>query len=79
MELSRIEGTIGNVIKNNIVRINGARSKDDLYDICAEVLTDLKNKDKDNFLSGIQKSKNFTRALSYVYNYLFKGDNLGVI
>lgn len=79
MELSKIKGTIGNVIKTNITKINSARSKDDLYNICNEALSDMQNKDKENFLSEIRRSKDFARAVSYVYNYMFKGDNLGVI
>lgn len=79
MELSNIKGTVGNVIKNNIDKINASYNKEELYRICEESLIGLKNKDVDNFLQGIKKSKTHASALMYVYNYLFKGDNLGVI
>ena len=78
-ELSSVKGTVGNRLMENINSIKIATSKSSLVEECERVLKDLNNKDKNEFLDILKKKKDHTSALMYVYNYMLKGDNLGVI
>lgn len=78
-ELSSVKGTVGNKLMENLDSIKITTTKSSLVEACEKVLENLNNKDKNEFLEVLKKKKDHTSALMYVYNYVLKGDNLGVI
>lgn len=77
-ELSNVEGTVGKVIKDNLDKINKTSSKEGLVKTMENLLKDTPGKGKEDFLSNLSKKNNYGAAMMYVYNYMLKGDNLGV-
>lgn len=78
-ELSKATGTIGNVIAQNKDKIDCTTSLVDLVNVCKSLLADSNNSDKDNFITTLTNKKTWVKGIEYVYNYMLKGDNLGVI
>lgn len=78
VELSNVKGTVGKVIKDNIEKINRSTSKESLIKIMNGLLKDTNGKGKEDFLAELSKTSNYGAAMEYVYNYMLKGDNLGV-
>lgn len=78
-ELSKIEGTIGSVIAQNRAKIDCTTTLPELVGVCKALLFESNNPDRENFLSTLGKKKTWAKGLEYVYNYMLKGDNLGVI
>lgn len=77
--LSTKKGTIGKIIYDNLTKINAAKDKVSLISTLETLLKDSKNKDKDSFLGVLVNKKSFDSALTFVYDYMMKGDGLGVI
>jgi len=79
IELSKTAGTIGNVIAQNKAQIDSTTTIGELVTVCKELLANSNNADKTNFLTTLSNKKTWMRGIEYVYNYMLKGDNLGVI
>lgn len=76
VELSKVKGTIGKVINDNLAAINSATSKVQLVSTLESLLAESTNGDKDRFLSMVKGSRNLTGALTVCYNYMLAGDGL---
>ena len=79
MELSKCEGTIGKVIKDNFGELNACVSKEGLIEKMEELLASSSNKDKHGFLYNLKECKGYLGAMNYILNYLLKGDGHGII
>lgn len=78
VELSNVKGTVGKIIKDNIEKINKSTSKESLIKIMSGLLKNTNGKGKEDFLAELSKTSNYGAAMKYVYDYMLKGDNLGV-
>lgn len=79
MELSSKKGTIGKVIKDNLNYINAARSKAELVTLMESALDQSTNKDKENFLSTLRQQRSLQAGMTFLYNYMLKGDGFGTL
>lgn len=79
MELSKCKGTIGKIINDNVKDIMACTTKNDLVVKMEDLLENSENKDKNNFLFNLKRCRSYTDAMSYVLNYLMKGDGFGSI
>lgn len=72
--LSKVNGTIGKVINDNLQTINAATTKDSLVECICEILKTSNNPDKFSFIQTLNNCDSLTGARMYVYNYLLAGD-----
>lgn len=77
--LSNVQGTIGKIIRDNMITISSIGTQKELVTFCEGLLKDSNNADKDNFLSVLKSKKGLMKAQEYVCNYMLKGDGLGVL
>lgn len=77
--LSNVQGTIGKIIRDNMITISSIGTQKELVTFCEDLLKDSNNADKDNFLSVLKSKKGLMKAQEYVCNYMLKGDGLGVL
>ena len=78
-EPSTVQGTIGKLIKDNMISIGSAKTQGELITLCENILKNSNNADKDNFLSTLKSKRGLMKAQEYICNYMLKGDGLGVI
>lgn len=79
-DLSSKKGTLGNLIASNNDTIKSFTTKEEIINFLIDIEPQCTNKEYLNKVKmDIIHSKNFTRAMQYLYDAMLKGDGLGSI
>lgn len=83
MILSQKENTINYALNAVISEICKYKTIPELYSALEKATVSIKDEKtrakREELLSKVKNSKNFTRALTYVYDFYLKGDGQGVL
>ena len=81
VDLSKVEGSMSNIIQSNMDKINNCKTKDELLSTIKKIFDEnnLNTKASNRLLNNIAKCKNFTDALTVVTNSYLSGTGNKVI
>ena len=81
IDLSKVEGSMSNIIQSNMDKINNCKTKDELLSTIKKIFDEnnLNTKASNRLLNNIAKCKNFTDALTVVTNSYLSGTGNKVI
>lgn len=81
IDLSKVEGSMSNIIKSNMDKINNCKTKDELLSTIKKIFDEnnLNTKASNRLLNNIAKCKNFVDALMVVTNSYLSGTGNKVI
>lgn len=71
--ISEQSWSIGKKIFENFDKINSAKSKKEVEDICDGIVKGMNSSDSRKFMYNLRSCKNKDDAVSYCYNYYFAG------
>lgn len=71
--ISEAKWSIGNKIFNNMGKLNAAKSKQEIENICTTMLEGSNGKDAKEFLYNLHGCRNTKDALMFCYNYYLAG------
>lgn len=78
-ELSTKERAISKIFVDNKDKINGTKTKDELISVIKDLLKDVDPARTQKIFAALASKKDYFRALQYIYDFILKGDDLGVI
>ena len=78
-DLSTKEGTLSKLFIDNKDRINNTTTRDELAAVLKDIIKDNNSPKIKEIEAKINSIKDHTKLLSYVYNFILKGDNVGSI
>lgn len=78
-ELSTKENSISKIFIDNKDKINATTTKQSLVDIIKDLLKDLNPSRTDRIFKILDSKKDYFSALQYIYDFILKGDDFGVI
>ena len=78
-ELSTKERSISKIFVDNKDKINKAGTKEELVSIVKDLLKDVNPERTGKIFATLNSKKDYFRALQYIYDFILKGDDLGVI
>ena len=67
------------IFVDNKDRINKAGSKEELISVVKDLLKDVNPERTEKIFAALNSKKDYFRALQYIYDFILKGDDLGVI
>ena len=78
-ELSTKERSISKIFVDNRDKINKAGTKEELVSVVKDLLKDVNPERTRKIFAALDSKKDYFRALQYIYDFILKGDDLGVI
>ena len=78
-ELSTKERSISKIFVDNRDRINKTSTKEELVSVIKDLLKDVSPERTTKIFAALNSKKDYFRALQYIYDFILKGDDLGVI
>lgn len=78
-ELSTKERSISKIFLDNRDKINKAGTKEELISVVKDLLKDVNPERTRKIFAALDSKKDYFRALQYIYDFILKGDDLGVI
>ena len=78
-ELSKSDRSISKIFVDNKDKINKAGSKEELISVVKDLLKDINPERTGKIFSALNSKKDYFKALQYIYDFILKGDDLGVI
>lgn len=78
-ELSKLDRSISKIFVDNKDKINKAGSKEELILVVKDLLKDVNPERTEKIFSVLKSKKDYFNALKYIYDFILKGDGLGVI
>lgn len=78
-ELSKKANSISKIFVDNKDKINNTYTKEELIAVVRELLKDLPAERTQKIFDVLNKKKNHIQCLQYIYDFILKGDDLGVI
>ena len=78
-ELSTKERAISKIFVDNKDKINGTKTKEELISVIKDLLKDVDPARTQKIFAALASKKDYFRALQYIYDFILKGDDLGVI
>ena len=78
-ELSRKERSISKVLVDNKDKINATSSKEELVSVVRDLLKDVNPERTEKIFRALNSKRDYFKALQYIYDFILKGDDLGVI
>ena len=78
-ELSTKERSISKIFVDNRDKINKAGTKEELISVVKDLLKDVNPERTRKIFAALDSKKDYFRALQYIYDFILKGDDLGVI
>lgn len=78
-ELSTKDRAISKIFVDNKDKINGTKTKEELISVIRDLLKDVDPARTKKIFAALDSKKDYFRALQYIYDFILKGDDLGVI
>lgn len=78
-ELSKSDRSISKIFVDNKDKINKTGSKEELISVVKDLLKDVNPERTEKIFSALKSKKDYFKALQYIYDFILKGDDLGVI
>lgn len=78
-ELSTKERSISKILLDNKDRIDSSTSKEELISVVRDILKEVNPERTRKIFAALNSKKDYFRALQYIYDFILKGDDLGVI
>ena len=78
-ELSRKERSISKILVDNKDKINATSSKEELVSVVRDLLKDVNPERTEKIFRALNSKRDYFKALQYIYDFILKGDDLGVI
>lgn len=78
-ELSTKDRAISKIFVDNRDKINGTKTKEELVSVIKDLLKDVDPARTKKIFAALDSKKDYFRALQYIYDFILKGDDLGVI
>lgn len=78
-ELSTKDRAISKIFVDNRDRINKTSTKEELVSVIKDLLADVSPERTAKIFAALNSKKDYFRALQYIYDFILKGDDLGVI
>ena len=78
-ELSKEKRSISKIFVDNRDRINKTSTKEELVSVIKDLLADVSPERTAKIFAALNSKKDYFRALQYIYDFILKGDDLGVI
>ena len=78
-ELSTKDRSISKIFVDNKDKINAASSKEELVSVVKDLLKDVNPERTEKIFRALNSKRDYFKALQYIYDFILKGDDLGVI
>lgn len=78
-ELSTKNSSISKIFVDNKDKINATSSKEELVSVVKNLLKDVNPERTDKIFRALNSKRDYFKALQYIYDFILKGDDLGVI
>ena len=78
-ELSTKDRAISKIFVDNKDKINETKTKEELVSVIRDLLKDVDPARTKKIFAALDSKKDYFRALQYIYDFILKGDDLGVI
>lgn len=78
-ELSTKNRSISKIFVDNKDKINSTSSKEELVSLVKDLLKDVNPERTEKIFRALNSKRDYFKALQYIYDFILKGDDLGVI
>lgn len=78
-ELSTKNRSISKIFVDNKDKINATSSKEELVSVVRDLLKDVNPERTEKIFRALNSKRDYFKALQYIYDFILKGDDLGVI
>lgn len=78
-ELSTKNRSISKIFVDNKDKINATSSKEELVSLVKDLLKDVNPQRTEKIFRALNSKRDYFKALQYIYDFILKGDDLGVI
>ena len=78
-ELSTKNRSISKIFVDNKDKINATSSKEELVSVVKDLLKDVNPQRTEKIFRALNSKRDYFKALQYIYDFILKGDDLGVI
>lgn len=78
-ELSKLDRSISKIFVDNLDKINSTHTLPELISLITKLLSNLNSDRTEGIFKALNSKKSHTQALQYIYNFILKGDDVGVI